>query len=314
MPDPTSPIFGFTEPTVGGDNGTWGGILNTNVVNLDTYLGVLRQAAKVLTIGATTTLDFNAPASVFKLTVTQATTIAMANTPANITAQQLSTAFTLIIVNGGAFAVTWPGSFVWSGGTAPNLQVSGTDVIVGWSPDNGVTWNVGVLATAGKSTLSKVGQNSLGQTTSTSDVSLGSVIMGAGKLATNGDFLRITLTGRLVTAAGGGATLRFKFGASVNMTLAIAAPTIGVDTRAFELVITVTRTGAATQQIDAILKQPQVDATGTPLNLTSPSNFGKTAAGTENLANPVTLDFRGNTQSTLDTLFYDAIVVEAATQ
>lgn len=312
MPDPTSPIFGFTEPTVGADNGTWGGILNTNVVNLDTYLGVLRQAAKVLTIGATTTLDFNAPASVFKLTVTQATTIAIANTPANVTSQQLSTMFTLILVNGGAFAVTWPGSFVWSGGSAPNLQVSGTDIVVGWSPDNGTTWYTSALSSSGKAALSKVGQNANVSTTSTSDISLGTIPLGAGKLGTNGDILRIQLSGRFTHKHPASAIVRFKFGASVNLAFTLPSLQDSI-TRAFNLLITVTRTGAATQQIDAFLTRTDgsvIGVLGSAVLVTD----SLTAAGTENLANPVTIDFRGNVGNVIDTLSYDAVIVEAAAQ
>jgi len=304
----TTPTFSFTEPVVGGDNGVWGGFLNTNLVNLDTYLGVLRQAAKVLTIGATTTLDFNAPASVFKLTVTQATTIAMANTPANITAQQLSTQFTLIIVNGGAFAVTWPGSFVWSGGVAPNLQVSGTDVIVGWSPDNGTTWYTSMLATAGKASLSKVGQ--LGQVSrlqAQGEGSLGTISLSGGKLATNGDSLRILIVGRFQASSiisGDSATVRFKFGAAtISFANVGDAATPG---NPFEATITVTRLTATTQQVTGVLK------TGS-----APAVITQAVAGSETLANPVTLDFRGIPGGGFDpneTLFYDAVIVEAATQ
>jgi hypothetical protein len=307
----TTPTFSFTQPTVGGDNGVWGGFLNTDLTNLDTYLGVLRQAAKVLTIGATTTLDFNAPASVFKLTVTQATTIAIANTPANITAQQLSTQFTLIIVNGGAFAVTWPGAFVWSGGAAPNLQVSGTDVIVGWSPDNGTTWYTSMLATVGKATLSKIGQLGALSTTSGSEVSLGTVVLSGGKLATNGDSLRIAVMGRWPDNffGTGGATFKFKFGGA---TLSFPLPVVSGDGNAqnlpFTAVITVTRLSSATQQVTGQV----VFTSGSSLQVVG----GQSArvAGTETLANPVTLDFRGNVTSAGQTLSIDSAIVEAATQ
>jgi hypothetical protein len=39
MPDPTTPAKGFTQPTVGADNNTWGGLLNTNFALIDNALG-----------------------------------------------------------------------------------------------------------------------------------------------------------------------------------------------------------------------------------------------------------------------------------
>ena len=311
MPDVTTPILGLTDPTVGADNGTWGGITNANWNNVDTYIGVLRQAAKALTIGATTTLDFSAPASVFSLTVTQATTIAIANTPANVTTQQLSTQFTLIITNGGAFAVTWPGTFVWSGGQPPNLQVAGTDVIVGWSPDNGAHWYTGALTTAGKATLSKIGQLGGVSTTSGAEVSLGTVTLSAGKLATNGDSLRIVVIGRYPdnAFANGGATFKFKFGAA---TLTFPLPLLSGDGNAlnlpFTVTITVTRLTATTQQVTG-------QATfNSGASLQTLGGQGARVAGAETLANPVTLDFRGLVSQAGQTLSIDSAIVEAATQ
>jgi hypothetical protein len=39
MPDPTTPAKGLTQPQVGGDNNTWGGLLNTNLSLIDSALG-----------------------------------------------------------------------------------------------------------------------------------------------------------------------------------------------------------------------------------------------------------------------------------
>lgn len=306
MPDATTPSFGFTEPTVGADNGTWGGVLNTDLVNLDTYLAVLRQAAKAATVGATTTLDFNSPGSVFTFTVTQATTIAFANVPANITTQQLSTQVTIIITNGGAFAVTWPASVIWSGGSAPNLQVSGTDVVILWSPNNGTNWYGGVLVTAGKLGLLKVGQNSNGVITGgVTDTSFGNVqtLLG-GKLATNGDFVRITITGRFKDLTGGSdtATFRVKFGATV-LSFALAAGTGGSSSQglAFSLLVTIVRVTGTSQQI-----------TGTMTTALGVVVQSTTAA--ETLANNVSIDLRGQLISSTDALYLDAAPMEAATQ
>jgi len=296
----TTPVLGLTQPTVGGDNGVWGGFLDTDIGNIDTYLSVLRQAAKTLTIGATTTLDFNAPASVFLLTVSQATTIAIANTPANITAQQLSTQFALIITNGSAFAVSWPASFVWSGGSPPTLQAAGTDVIIGWSPDNGVHWYVGMLFTPGKAAISKVGQLGNLSTSSGAEVSLGTVTLPASKLGTNGDFLRVTISGRSVVAGANGNTFKFKFGAAtITLNPPGGAPFSG-GTYPFSIMLSVTRLTATTQRITATMTNFD-------------GNLIASVAGAETLSSPVVLDFRGS-GSGADTLNPDAVAVEAATQ
>jgi hypothetical protein len=39
MPDPTTPAKGLTQPTVGGDNNTWGGLLNTDLALIDSAFG-----------------------------------------------------------------------------------------------------------------------------------------------------------------------------------------------------------------------------------------------------------------------------------
>jgi hypothetical protein len=39
MPDPTTPAKNLTQPTVGGDNNTWGGLLNTDLALIDSALG-----------------------------------------------------------------------------------------------------------------------------------------------------------------------------------------------------------------------------------------------------------------------------------
>jgi hypothetical protein len=55
--------------------------------------------------------------------------------------------FILKLANGGAFSVAWPASVKWPSGTAPTLTVSGTDVLVFVSDDNGTNWR-GVLSMA----------------------------------------------------------------------------------------------------------------------------------------------------------------------
>src|ERR1700733_7373894 len=52
MPDPTTPAKNLTQPTVGGDDNTWGGLLNTDLALIDSALG----GTLALSISGNTTL------------------------------------------------------------------------------------------------------------------------------------------------------------------------------------------------------------------------------------------------------------------
>lgn len=54
--------------------------------------------------------------------------------------------FLLQIVNGGAYAITWPSSIKWASATAPTLTTSGTDYLTLYTIDGGTTWSGGVSA------------------------------------------------------------------------------------------------------------------------------------------------------------------------
>src|SRR5437879_10101803 len=83
-------------------------------------------------VGGTTTLDLNQTtgARVFVFTVSGASTLAFSNVPA----ATFYAAIILKILNGGAFALTFPASVKWlSTGTpnaAPALLTSGTDWVL----------------------------------------------------------------------------------------------------------------------------------------------------------------------------------------
>lgn len=47
---------------------------------------------------------------------------------------------TLVLSNGGAFAITWPDTFKWADGAPPSLMASGIDVITFFTIDKGVTF------------------------------------------------------------------------------------------------------------------------------------------------------------------------------
>jgi hypothetical protein len=71
---------------------------------------------------------------------------ATAKTLAFVNAPGANRAMTVVIaVTGNAAAITWPGSISWSGGTAPTLGATYTNVILLW---DGTKWTGSVGATA----------------------------------------------------------------------------------------------------------------------------------------------------------------------
>lgn len=163
----TTANYGWTKPTVGGDGGAWGGILNTLFDAIDTDLAAL--AATVSTVSTTASaalpkaggemtgeidvitaratvsalgnitgtqaLDLDV-ANAFTATVTGDVTISISNAPGGTH----FVALFLKITNGGAFTTTLPAGITWAGGTAPTLTTSGTDQLALVSYDGGSTW------------------------------------------------------------------------------------------------------------------------------------------------------------------------------
>ena len=171
MPDPTT-NFGWDVPDVGGDNGAWGGVLNTVFDNIDTELnttntnvttvtttanaalpvagGTMTGELDILTakntrvdlgnISTTATLDFDA-ANAWTATVTGTVTIALSNVPTGT----FMVGGVVKLINGGSSTVTWPAAFEWEGGTAPTLTTSGTDLIAFVTLDAGTSWQATAL-------------------------------------------------------------------------------------------------------------------------------------------------------------------------
>jgi len=84
--------------------------------------------------GDVTASDINtANGNVWTKTITANTTFTFTNVFDN-------TGFTLILTNGGSYAVTWPVSVKWSGALEPILTGIGIDVITFVTSDAGVTW------------------------------------------------------------------------------------------------------------------------------------------------------------------------------
>lgn len=69
-------------------------------------------------------------------TVTGNVTVSFANPPAAGQAGSMS----LILTNGGAHTITWPGSVKWPGGTEPSLTAAGVDMLIFTTVDGGTTW------------------------------------------------------------------------------------------------------------------------------------------------------------------------------
>jgi hypothetical protein len=86
-------------------------------------------------------------ASRFTITVTADTTFSFVNPPATRAAEVI-----LRITNGGLFALTFPASVSWEGGSTPTFATAGTDVVIFITHDGGTTWRASaVLANAASS-------------------------------------------------------------------------------------------------------------------------------------------------------------------
>jgi hypothetical protein len=157
--------YGWTYPDVGGSNGAWGGVLNALFTAVDASLktvenlasAALAKAGGVMTgrldmktasmavvakgsISGAQAFDI-AVAQYFTLTVGGALTPSFTNVPAGSLAQGVI----FRITNGGAFAITWPGSVKWVSGVAPTLTAAGVDLLGFITDDNGATWRGLVL-------------------------------------------------------------------------------------------------------------------------------------------------------------------------
>lgn len=140
MSTPTT-IYQLDKPAVGGDADIWGGLLNIDLDDLDTFLAKPRWKKNAPAVSGTTTLDLSL-ANFFEFTVSQATTLSITNVPATLPDGTVPAQTILLkITNGAAFALTWPGSIVWpQGGVVPGLAVAGVDLIMLATFNAGTTW------------------------------------------------------------------------------------------------------------------------------------------------------------------------------
>lgn len=112
-------------------NPTWTWFENrtgTNMGNLNAYLDIIS--------GGSATLDLS-QGSYFTLSLASAVTAVFSNPPA--TGQAYS--FALEVTSSGSYAITWPTSIKWEGGSAPANTASGaTDLYTFITVDGGTTY------------------------------------------------------------------------------------------------------------------------------------------------------------------------------
>lgn len=155
----------ITDPTVGGDTGSWGTKLNTAldaivvfVNGLETSLaaklgragGVMTGRVDVFTetmarvdkgsLSGAQALDL-ATAQYFTITVGGALTLSLTNMPAGTFAYGVI----LRLTNPGSAAITWPAGTKWPGGSAPAFTVAGVDLVTLITDDNGTTWRASAV-------------------------------------------------------------------------------------------------------------------------------------------------------------------------
>ena len=156
--------YGYTQPSVGGSDGTWGSSLNQNWEDVDADLKAVSDAAdaalplsggtmtgtvkmKVLryslsdkgsALSGAVTLDLS-NADFFKLNQSGGgnITISFSNPPATGTVAF----FTVEITGSGTLTVSWPAAVKWAGGSAPNQSDnSNVDVYTFYTTDGGTTY------------------------------------------------------------------------------------------------------------------------------------------------------------------------------
>lgn len=132
-------------PTVGGNSGTWGQVLNDYLTTEHTATGTHGLATGLVTdvvntvadAGATETIPAPTAAGISDLTLTVACTLTF---PTAVAGQS----FTLVLRQGGSgsYTITWPTSIVkWDGGVAPTLTTTvGAVDILGFMCVDGTNW------------------------------------------------------------------------------------------------------------------------------------------------------------------------------
>jgi hypothetical protein len=122
--------FDGTTISLTGNIGASGYISSTNYIASTTF----RETYSDLSTGGSVTLDLST-ANNFRRQFNGTSTITFTNPPASN-----AFGFTLVVVNAGAYSITWPASIDWAGGSAPILTSSGVDVLVFYTFNGGTTY------------------------------------------------------------------------------------------------------------------------------------------------------------------------------
>jgi len=115
--------------TITGNTTQTGDVGVTGAISSTTY----KETYSDLGTGGSVTLDLST-ANNFRRQFNGAATISFSNVPASN-----AFGFTLLMVNAGAYSITWP-TIRWVGGSAPLLTSSGTDVVVIYTYNGGSTY------------------------------------------------------------------------------------------------------------------------------------------------------------------------------
>lgn len=162
----TTTNYSWTKPTVGGDTGAWGTILNAALDAADASLkliadianAALAKAGGVMTgrvdlyTATTKRIDKGSisGAQAFDLSLGQyfTLTVGAALTPSftNVPAGTFATGVVFRMTNAGAFVITWPASVKWAAGAVPVFTAAGVDLVMFITDDNGVTFRGVVVA------------------------------------------------------------------------------------------------------------------------------------------------------------------------
>lgn len=151
--------FNLPEVNTATDEDLWGGYLNENWTDLDSYLNLrtqdynfadyslirptLKDYSETIynagNVSGATTLDYtNGPHQ--RMVLTGAVVFTFSNPPAT---SYLGAMLLYLKQDGtGSRTATWPGSLVWPGGTTPSLTATAnrTDIILVTTYDAGTTW------------------------------------------------------------------------------------------------------------------------------------------------------------------------------
>jgi len=137
----TTTVYGLVKHARG--DTPWDVEVNADLDTIDAEIARPRIPFNSPTVGDTTTCDLNL-ARVFVFTVSQATTLAFTNVPSASFAVRIR----LLITNGAAFTLTFPGAVTWLSGSSQKFKAAGVDEVEMLTKDAGTTWYASMRAPA----------------------------------------------------------------------------------------------------------------------------------------------------------------------